>query len=112
MYNKGKLTVAAAMFILGGIMHKERHFLEEDEKKDTSYQRNLSSHVPLFMQGFLSFAVAVGWVLGVNAFSKPWTMAEIASALLAFGALLLRQWCFIALQKYFTYTIGLRKDHK
>jgi hypothetical protein len=112
MYNLEKVVVAGALFVFGVIIHTEGEPIKEDEKRDTTFVRHIATKPTLFVLSMLGGATAVGWILGANAFSGPWTTGEILSALLAFGALALRRWAVITLQHYFTFTVGLRKDHK
>jgi hypothetical protein len=112
MYNMGKVVLAGALFVLGVITHTEGEPLKEGEKRDTTHARHVAAYATQAALLFLGGATAVGWLNGVNAFSGPWTVGEVLSALVAFGGAALRSWAVVTLQRYFTFTVGLRKDHK
>ena len=57
------------------------------------------------------FALCLAF-LPEHAIRQPWTLSDIAAALLCTSGLVLRRWSQLELGRMFTYVVGIRKGHR
>ena len=112
MANPGKVLAAGAMCVLGALGHTELHRLAKGEEKDEGWIPRVSAYAPLGILLYPALGLAAGYISGTQPLCGPWTAAEVLSAAAAFGGLALRRWAVLTLRHFFTFVVGVRKDHK
>lgn len=111
-FNYSKVLSGILIWILGIINHTQRHFLDDDEFQEGTPMVVIADHMPylIFFGGLMM--CGIGYLDGKAPLHGSWTLAEGCSIAVALAALLLRNWSVRCLSHFFTFRVGIRKDHR
>lgn len=107
-----KVALAGTIWVVAIWCHTQRHFLEEDERKEGTCLSELADIFPYLICFGGLMIVGVGYGFGERPLHGPILPHEAISLTIGASGALLRIWAIETLKNFFTYKVGIRKGHR